>query len=299
MYIKKFQSNNINERLKIMIDDIMNLPTGRVDAEFISDDEVVVSWLSSFEGKGSLFLRKININGNQGEIKKIDDISELGISIFGNTFLTKEDGTFASSGIYSGTTYNYDEEENKAEKIVSPNCEANGFTLYVGYCGFIYGDRFNITNDESHNKIYLNASKSFDTYKLSSTFISSSINVNDNPQSPSYPALSFPEIGVGKAGSPFNKAVTWYGRPLAASSPSPLSPKEIDQFHFSSSLELNINEEDIFKLSLTHSEHENTMSRPDTISSRFTAALNNTGGPNSNLTWNLFDPSQNLSLIHI
>jgi hypothetical protein len=40
--------------------------------------------------------------------KKIDGISELGISIFGNTFLTKEDGTFASSGIYSGTTYNYD-----------------------------------------------------------------------------------------------------------------------------------------------------------------------------------------------
>ena len=229
--------------------------------------------------------------------KKIDGISELGISIFGNTFLTKEDGTFASSGIYSGTTYNYDEEENKAEKIVSPNCEANGFTLYVGYCGFIYGDRFNITNDESHNKIYLNANKSFDTYKLSSTFISSSIKVNDNPQSPSYPALSFPEIGVGKAGSPFNKAVTWYGRPLAASSPSPLSPKEIDQFHFSSSLELNLNEEDIFKLSLTHSEHENTMSRPDTISSRFTAALNNTGGPNSNLTWNLFDPSQNTEIL--
>ena len=62
---------------------------------------------------------------------------------------------------------------------------------------------------------------------------------------------------------------------------------------------LQINEEDIFKLSLTHSEHENTMSRPDTISSRFTAALNNTGGPNSNLTWNLFDPSKNTEILKI
>ena len=60
---------------KIMIDDINNSPTGRVDVEFITRDEVVVSWLSSFEGRGSLHLRKININGNQGQIKKISDIS--------------------------------------------------------------------------------------------------------------------------------------------------------------------------------------------------------------------------------
>ncbi len=73
--LKFSRDNGMTFGNKIMIDDIINLPTGRVDAEFISDDEVVVSWLSSFEGKGSLFLRKININGNQGEIKKIDDIS--------------------------------------------------------------------------------------------------------------------------------------------------------------------------------------------------------------------------------
>ena len=60
---------------KILIDDINNFPTGRVDVEFISSDEVVVSWLSSFDGQGSLHLRKININGNQGQIKKISNIS--------------------------------------------------------------------------------------------------------------------------------------------------------------------------------------------------------------------------------
>ena len=39
------------------------------------------------------------------------------------------------------------------------------------------------------------------------------------------------------------------------------------------------------------------MSRPDTINSRFLAALNNAGGPNSNLTWNLFDSSQNTDIL--
>ena len=47
------------------------------------------------------------------------------------------------------------------------------------------------------------------------------------------------------------------------------------------------------KLSFTHSEHENSMSRPDTVNSRLIAALNNTGGPNNDLTWNIFDSSQN------
>ena len=121
----------------------------------------------------------------------------------------------------------------------------------MGYCGFVYGDRFNITNDEDHQKIYLNANRNFENYSFSSTFIQSKVDVNDNPQSPSYPALSFPEIGVGKAGSPFNKAVTWYGRPLRASSPSPLSPKEIEQFHFSTVLDANIGEQ--AKLSLAFS----------------------------------------------
>ena len=102
---------------------------------------------------------------------------------------------------------------------------------------------------------------------------------------------------MGKAGSPFNKAVTWYGRPLGASSPSPLSPKEIEQFHFSTVLDANIGEQAKLSLALSHSEHDNFMSRPDTINSRFLAALNNAGGPNSNLTWNLFDSSQNSDIL--
>ena len=60
---------------KILLDDIKNSPIGRVDVEFISEDEVLVSWLSSVDGKGQLLLRKIKSNGDIGPIKVIDQIS--------------------------------------------------------------------------------------------------------------------------------------------------------------------------------------------------------------------------------
>jgi iron complex outermembrane receptor protein len=222
--------------------------------------------------------------------KKIEGISELGVSMFGNSFEATENDT-AGTGAYAG---NY----SSGDIIQDSNCLQNGgipnYSAYGKlYCGFLYGDRFNIVNDEDHEKIYLNANQSFEKYSFSSTFILSSIDVNDNPQSPSYPALSFPIIGVGKAGSPFNKPVKWNGRPLGASSSSPPSPKKIDQFHFSTNFDIDLNKDDKMKLAMTHSEHENSMSRPDTINSRLIAALNNAGGPNNDLTWNVFDSSQN------
>ena len=227
--------------------------------------------------------------------KKIEGISELGVSMFGNSFQATVDNT-TGSGAYAGGTY------STGDIIQDANCLQNGgipdYSAYGKlYCGFLYGDRFNITIDEDHEKVYLNASRSFSNYSFSSTFIHSSVDVNDNPQSPSYPALSFPVIGVGQAGSPFNNPVIWNGRPLGASSPSPLSPKDIDQFHFSTNLNFDLNEGNKVKLSITHSQHENSMSRPDTINTRLIAALNNTGGPNGNLTWNIFDPSQNSDVL--
>ena len=60
---------------KILVDNIENSPIGRVDVEFISSDEVIISWLSTVEGKGKLLLRKIGVNGSIGEIKVIDEVS--------------------------------------------------------------------------------------------------------------------------------------------------------------------------------------------------------------------------------
>ena len=118
--------------------------------------------------------------------------------------------------------------------------------------------------------------------------------MNDNPQSPSYPALPFlsREINPGEGGSPFNVPVRWLGRPLGAQYRSPLSPKVISQYHLSYSYLLALNNFEI-DLSLTTSEHKNEHNRPDIIDSRFQQALLGNGGENGDLTWNIFDHTQN------
>ncbi|GIR07321.1 MAG: hypothetical protein CM15mP17_12770 [Gammaproteobacteria bacterium] len=54
--------------------------------------------------------------------------------------------------------------------------------------------------------------------------------MNDNPQSPSYPALSYlsPSKAIlpGQAGNPFGVPVLWLGRPLGSAFPSPNAPRE-------------------------------------------------------------------------
>jgi iron complex outermembrane receptor protein len=87
--------------------------------------------------------------------------------------------------------------------------------------------------------------------------------------------------------------VIWYGRPLGSAFPSPNSPKAISQYHFSNSLIFDLSEELNFELSLTASEHKNKHNRPDTVESRFEAAILGQGGPNGNEQWNIFLPLEN------
>ena len=60
---------------KILIDEVDNSPLGRVDIEFISETEAMISWLSTVNGKGKLLIRKIKTNGEIGPIKVVDEIS--------------------------------------------------------------------------------------------------------------------------------------------------------------------------------------------------------------------------------
>ena len=60
---------------KILIDDVENSPIGRVDVEFLNSKEVMISWLSTVDGKGKLLMRKIGIDGEVGGIKVIDEVS--------------------------------------------------------------------------------------------------------------------------------------------------------------------------------------------------------------------------------
>ena len=60
---------------KILIDEVENSPLGRVDIEFISETEAMISWLSTVNGKGKLLIRKIKTNGDIGPIKVVDEVS--------------------------------------------------------------------------------------------------------------------------------------------------------------------------------------------------------------------------------
>ena len=225
---------------------------------------------------------------------EIPGIAELGLSGLGKSFKISADDT-VNSGMYSGSYV-------ANQFIPDPQCEANGGLLDPpsdeSRCRFLYGTRFNIVNDEDHAKAYTNLSFERSNFIYEITFIGSMVEVNDNPQSPSYPALPFlsRKIQPNQGGNPFNVPVTWYGRPLGSEFDSPYSPKDIKQYNLSQTINTNINESSRLEVSLTMSSHSNEHYRPDIIDSRFLEALNGTtmGQSSGNLTyWNIFDSTQN------
>ena len=233
------------------------------------------------------FLNKSPLNASS-----IPKLAEFGLSGLGNSFKVTQSDSI-ESGPYAG---NY----SKDQIVPDPNCVQNGGVLDGSRCKFLYGERFNIVNDEDHTKGYLHFERPFTNMTYSMSLLMASIDVNDNPQSPSYPALAYfsKQVLPGQGGSPFGVPVVWYGRPLGSAFPSPNSPKAIKQYHFSNSLEFDLSEGMSFALSFTASEHENKHMRPDTIESRFEAAILGQGGLNGNEQWNIFSPLENsVSLI--
>ena len=220
--------------------------------------------------------------------KEIPGIAELGLSGLGKTFKLLGPDT-VESGIYAG------DYPNQTTFVPDPNCESNGGILDGSFCRFLYGERFNIVNDESHKKNYINLYSDNNLVDINFTFISSNVKVNDNPQSPSYPALPFLSRNIlpGEGGSPFNVPVVWYGRPLGAEYKSPYSLKDIEQKHFGVTAYFELANQTEAEVSITKSDHSNFHYRPDIIDSRFLAAIQGNGGPDGNEMWNIFDSSQN------
>ena len=108
------------------------------------------------------------------------------------------------SGPYAGTYTPF-------QNVPDANCVANkGIIIPQASgerCGFYYGDRFNIVNDEDHESVYASMTTSLNGMDFEIDYMNTSIDVNDNPQSPSYPALSYlsPSNAIlpGQAGNPF------------------------------------------------------------------------------------------------
>lgn len=232
---------------------------------------------------GISHLKRTPLNASE-----IPGIAELAVSGLGRSFKVSEPD-IVNNGIWSGSYA-------KNQKIPDPDCIANGGILTnQSTCGFLYGNRFNIVNNEDHTKFYSAFNHNFGSIEYFLKFIYSSVDVNDNPQSPSYPALPFlsRKIFPNQGMSPFNVPITWYGRPLGSEFESPISPKNINQYNINHSFKFYYDDKTEFEVSISSSKHKNYHYRPDIIDSRFLDALNGNGGINGDETWNLFDSTMN------
>ena len=216
----------------------------------------------------------------------------LGISGFGTSFLAFGGGT-VDSGPYAGT-YSF------LENIPDPDCIANkGILLPQASgqrCGFFFGDRFNLVNDEDHLNTYTSFKTELSTgATFSIDYLNSSIDVNDNFQSPSYPALSYAStanlVMPGTGGSPFSFPVMYIGRALGSAFDSPPAPRYLESQRLSLGLSKTLDNGFDMDVSYTYSSEDNSGIQPDTSTSRFGNAIKGTGGAPG--MWNLFVPTAN------
>lgn len=227
--------------------------------------------------------------------------TENAVSSLGRSFLVL--GPDASgTGNYSGD-YDY------LETAPDPNCQENGGVLGSPFvpqgaygagtgggakCGFLYGPRFNLVNEETKTQIFGTLSHDVsDGLGVSVDVGWTRHEVKDNPQSPSYPNLSFPTILPGQAGSPFNVPVRWYGRPIGAEASSPLAPRKSDTLRTSLEVDGRLTETWSWKAGIAYSRNSREAYQPDTVKSRLNAALAGSGGLNGQETFNPFDPEGN------
>ena len=222
------------------------------------------------------------------------ELAPLGISGLGTSFLLFGPST-VDSGPYAGTYTAF-------QNVPDPNCIANKGILVPqasgSRCGFVYGPRFNIVNDEEHNQLYASL-KTVLTSGIDAEldYLKAETDVFDNPQSPSYPALSYlsPALAIapGKGGNPFGVPALWLGRPLASAFPSPFAPREVEMERVSFGLSGTLDNGFDWDLHMTRSAEDSYGRQPDTGTSALAAAIDGTGGPTGDQTFNLFDPSAN------
>ena len=197
--------------------------------------------------------------------------SENAISTLGRSFVAL--GAGRGSGDYAGPVARFPDDPP------TPNCAANGGLIIASNnrCGFLYGPRFNLVNEESSYQLYGNLTHEFGAnLELSAEVGWSHHEVKDNPQSPSYPNLGFPIIRPGFSGSPFDVPVVWLGRPLGSEAPSRFAPRQSDTLRASLDLEGRLNSGWDWYAAVTYSANERKITQPDTIQS---APGGGAGGP--------------------
>ena len=270
-----------------------NLSQQKTDLGDSTDDRVGVIW-GKESGDTNIVVAYSQLDRSPIAGENLTDYSQLAISSLGNSFLSLAANNTVASGPYAGTYGNF-------ESIPDSNCVATKGILVPAApsgtrCFFYYGDRFNLVNDEDHTSMYSSVKTTLaNGVNFELDIMQTDISVNDNPQSPSYPALSYlgRPVMPGKAGSPFSAPILWLGRALGSAFPSPDAPREYENSRVSLGLNGTLSNGFDWDVHYTVSEQDSYVFQPDTSTSRFDAAVNGTGGASGTESWNLFDPSAN------
>ena len=270
-----------------------NLSQQKTDLGDSTDDRVGVIW-GKESGDTNIVVAYSQLDRSPIAGENLTDYSQLAISSLGNSFLSLAANNTVASGPYAGTYGNF-------ESIPDSNCVATKGILVPAApsgtrCFFYYGDRFNLVNDEDHTSMYSSVKTTLaNGVNFELDIMQTDISVNDNPQSPSYPALSYlgRPVMPGKAGSPFSAPILWLGRALGSAFPSPNAPREYENSRVSLGLNGTLSNGFDWDVHYTVSEQDSYVFQPDTSTSRFDAAVNGTGGASGTESWNLFDPSAN------
>lgn len=166
-------------------------------------------------------------------------------------------------------------------------------------CFFKYGPRFNLVNTETRTQLYSNLTHDFSYgVELTADLGYSTNDVKDNPQSPSYPDLTFPLIPATHPSNALGVPLVWLGRPFAYDFPSPISPRENDTLRASLGLSGAFDNGWEWDTAVTHSRNKFRARQPDTISSRLRSALNGEGGPNGDEYYDPFVPANNSQALY-
>ena len=270
-----------------------NLSQQKTDLGDSTDDRVGVIW-GKESGDTNIVVAYSQLDRSPIAGENLTDYSQLAISSLGNSFLSLAANNTVASGPYAGTYGNF-------ESIPDSNCVATKGILVPAApsgtrCFFYYGDRFNLVNDEDHTSMYSSVKTTLaNGVNFELDIMQTDISVNDNPQSPSYPALSYlgRPVMPGKAGSPFSAPILWLGRALGSAFPSPNAPREYENSRVSLGLNGTLSNGFDWDVHYTVSEQDSYYFQPDTSTSRFDAAVNGAGGATGTESWNLFDPSAN------
>ena len=270
-----------------------NLSQQKTDLGDSTDDRVGVIW-GKESGDTNIVVAYSQLDRSPIGGENLSDYSQLAISSLGNSFLSLAANNTVASGPYAGTYGAF-------ESIPDSNCVATKGILVPAApsgtrCFFYYGDRFNLVNDEDHTSMYSSVKTTLaNGVNFELDIMQTDISVNDNPQSPSYPALSYlgRPVMPGKAGSPFSAPILWLGRALGSAFPSPNAPREYENSRVSLGLNGTLSNGFDWDVHYTVSEQDSYIFQPDTSTSRFDAAVNGTGGASGTESWNLFDPSAN------